>query len=428
MRTLPILNIAALAVKQAWRHRRRTITIALCLLAGNAILLFQLAQGRGQQYAFLNNMINSLSGHVQISQGGGGKERSLFEANVQDLRPLREPERIEALLAADQRVLASTRRIRVGGMMSRDEENWSTFLVGVQPATERAVCDAIALDSGRFVVAGAKEIVISKTVARERGLRLGDTVTVLASTTSRSFNAMEFRIVGLLADTGLAKFYTRMAYVPIERTQQLIGLEPGQFYELVVRLRQTADSDAVAAQLRRTLGDAGGRTGGGAAAVKVDTWHDMAGLFLGILDVSKAFRAVMTGFLGLVILILVFSNFSVYVLERKREIATLLALGLRRAEVLTLFVGEAVFVAALAAGAGLALGAVATLWFERAGIPAFNEAMTYVFAGDRLFPMFRWADVLWLLVGSCAVAALAAWPPVRRSLRQDFVHVLNRDQ
>lgn len=419
MRTVPILNIAALAVKQAWRHRRRTITIALCLLAGNAILLFQLAQGRGQQSAFLNNMINSLSGHVQLSQGAGGKERSLFEANVQDLRPLREPARIEALLAADGRVAASTRRIRVGGMMSRDEENWSTFLVGVQPATERAVCDAIALDSGRFVAAGAKEIVLSKTVARERGLRLGDTVTVLASTTSRSFNAMEFRIVGLLADTGLAKFYTRMAYVPIERAQQLIGLEPGQFYELVVRLRQTADSDAVAARLRAALGG---------AAVRVDTWRDMAGLFLGILDVSKAFRAVMTGFLGLVILILVFSNFSVYVLERKREIATLLALGLRRGEVLTLFVGEAVFVAALAAGAGLALGAAATLWFERAGIPAFNEAMTYVFAGDRLFPVLRWVDALWLLAGSCAIAALAAWPPVRRALGQDFVHVLNRDQ
>lgn len=415
-----LVNLFSLAAKQAWRHRRRTLLIGICVVLGNSVLLFQLAQGRGQQQAFLSNMINSLSGHLQVSQAKGDAESSLFESNVQDMLPLQDLGAIERALADDPRVALSTRRIRFGGMISHNEENWNGFIVGVQPDSERKVCDAIALSSGRFVVDGANEIVISKTTARERGLALGDSVTVLASTTARSFNAMEFRVVGLLADTGLAKFYSRMAYVPIDRAQKLIGLEPGQAYEVVVRLHQTSATDAVAAQLRSKLAHSS------AGAVKVRSWHDMAGLFLGILEVSKGFRTAMTAFLGLVILILIFSSFSIYVLERGREIATLLALGLRKGELVVLFVGEAVFVAFLAATAGLVVGGGASIWLGKTGIPAFNEAMTYVFAGDRLFPIFSGEDALWLLVGSCAIAAVAALIPVRRALAQDFVPILNR--
>ena len=418
---LSAVKLFMLAAKQAWRHRRRTILIGTCVILGNAILLFQLAQGRGQHEAFMSNMINALSGHVQISQARDADESSsLFDADPQKMVPLHDPAALQQALAADPRVAATTQRVRFGGMLSHNDENWSGFLVGVQPASEREVCEGIELDSGRFVQAGAAEIVISKTVARERGLALGDTITVLASTTTRSFNATELRIVGLLADSGLGKFYSSMAYVPIERAQALIYLEPGQAFELVVRLHQTGASEEVAAQLRQRFAQ------GAQGTVQVRTWHDMAGLFLGILEVSQAFRTAMTAFLGLVILILVFSSFSVYVLERAREIATLLALGLRKGELVVLFVGEAMFVAFVAALIGLGLGGGGAYWLGKVGIPAFNEAMTYVFAGDRLFPILVPADALWLLAGSCAVACIAALIPVRRALGADFVATLNR--
>lgn len=415
------IKLFRLAAKQAWRHRRRTLLIGSCVILGNIMLIVQLAQGRGQQEAFMSNMINSLSGHLQVSKTRAGQGAStLFEADPQKMTPLDELPALQAALAADPRVVASTARVRFGAMLSHDEDNWSGFIVGVQPESERRVCEAIALHSGRFVQSGAAEIVISKTVAHERGLVLGDTVTVLASTTTRSFNATELRIVGLLSDAGLSKFYSRMAYVPIEKAQSLIYLERGQAYELVVRLHDTAATDTVAAELR-------GRFRGGAnSAVQVRTWHDMAGMFLGILEVSKGFRTAMTAFLGVVILILVFSSFSVYVLDRAREIATLLALGMRRGELIVLFVGEAVFVACVAASIGLGLGSALLYWLGKVGIPAFNEAMTYVFAGERLFPILVAGDVLWLLAGTCLVAVVAALLPVRRALRADFVEILNR--
>jgi len=43
-----LANLLALAARQAWGHRRRTLLVALVVSLGNAALVFQLAQGHGQ--------------------------------------------------------------------------------------------------------------------------------------------------------------------------------------------------------------------------------------------------------------------------------------------------------------------------------------------------------------------------------------------
>lgn len=413
-------NLLVLAAKQAWRHRRKTLLIAFCIGIGNLTLLLQLSQGHGQENAFMGSMIRSLSGHMQLSQSGSNSSTSLFEADILKQSAIKGLPGIESILQNTPQVHSIARRVRFGSMMSHGEENWSAFIVGAEAARERQVCDGIALSEGRFITAGSNEIVISASTARDRGLRLGDTVTILAGTATRSFNAMEFQIVGLTADTGISKFYSRMAYIPIERARKLVGLPADASLELVVRLRQTSDTGAVASGLRTKL------AGIGATGVTVRTWPEMAGIFLGILAVSRAFQLAMAVFLGAVILILMFSNFSVYVIERCTDMATLQAIGYRKRELAALFISEALIVAAASAILGLSLGAILCGWLGTVGIPAFNEPMTYVFAGDRLFPILRAGDIMLLLFGTCVVAALAVLEPIRRSLGRDFVLMLNR--
>jgi putative ABC transport system permease protein len=413
-------NILVLAAKHAWRHRRRTLLVGVCVALGNAVLIFQLAQGRGQEKAFINNMINSLSGHLQINQKGEEDASSLFEANIQKMVPIKHVEQLEIELLKHPEIQAITQRVRFGGMISRDEENWNGFIVGVQAENERKVCDGIQLAQGQFVTSGKNEIVISMAVARERNLSVGDNLTILASTTSRSFNAMEFKISGLLADSGLSKFYSRMAYIPIDRAQKLIGLEKNQAFELVLRLKETSATIATGNRLISQFQAAG-------YDLKINTWQDLGGIFLGIIEVSKAFRIAMILFLAVIILILIFSSFSIYVFERRREIATLLALGMLKKELMTLFLAEAGLVAIVSACFGLIVGGGSSLYFGEVGIPAFNEAMTYVFAGDKLYPIFKLTDAFLLLFGSCVIAMFATLIPVGKTISRDFLQTLNRN-
>lgn len=406
-------NILNLSWRHAWRSRRRTLIIVFCVMLGNLVLIFQLAQGRGQEHAFMYSMIHSVSGHLEIARPNKDGVLSMFEAKIQDASPLPDFDKLAGILRTIPHVTAFAPRVRFGAMFSRDEDTWGGFVIGAQPDQERVVCDALKLSAGRFVTSGSREIVISETMAQDQGLHLGDNVTLLTSTTTRSFNAMEFRIVGLLAGTGLSRFFSRLSYIPIDQAQQLIALDDGRAYEGVVLLDDDANTDAAATALRKAL-DANRFDD-----VKVMTWRELGGIFTGILDLGAAFRAVMAAFLGLVLLVLIFNSFSVYVLERGKEIATLMAIGMKKGELALLFVAESVWITLLGSSIGLLIGGGIAWWLGRVGIPAFNQALEYAFAGERLYPILAASDVAALMLVSCLIALAAALQPVRRALKQE---------
>lgn len=408
-----------IAAKYAWRHRGRTLLIAFVVALGNFVMLFQLAQGAGQQRAFVDGMIGTLSGHLQV-HARDARERDLFSADIEDATPLPRIERLEQNITSHPEVAATTRRIRFPAMMSHGNDSWGSFVIGVQPDGERRVSTGLKLGSGRFLRNGEDGIVISHDIAQDRGIALGDELVLLGGTVDGSYNGMASRVVGILSDEGLGRFYSSMAYVPIDRAARMIGLEDGQAYDLVVRLRANDQTDAVATRLRRELATVA------QAPLDVRTWRDTGEIFHGILKVGDAFRAVMAIVLGVVVSVLVFSSLSVFVHERSVEISTMQAIGYRRRQLLTLFVGEGMFVTAAAAVVGLAAGAVAVAVLGRVGIPAFNEAMTYVFAGDRLYPALRLADVAALFTGTLAVAFVASLLPALRAAGSDPSRALNR--
>lgn len=415
----PTVHLLRLSLKNAWRLRRRTLLVGCVIALGNAILIFQLAQGRGQEAAFLNSMIRSLSGHLQI-QSRSAESSDVYEASDLDAAPLLEVELIERVLAETPGVAVSARRIRFGAMVAAGEESWGGFVLGVDPERERRVCDAVGIARGRFVRRGEDGIVIGGRLAEDRGLDLGDSLILLVSTVDGYFNGMEFRVVGILEDQGLSRFHSSLLYIPIDRAKRLIALEQGEAYELVVTLDEDRDTAAAAADIEARLSRLG-------LPVRVTTWQEMGATFRGILKVSQGFRVVMAGFLSIIVLMLIFNTLSVYVLDRTREVATMMAIGYSGAKIVLLFIAEGLFLASSSAAVGLAVGGGLSEWLGTVGIPAFNEAMTYVFAGDRLYPILRPEHVLALLGGTGAIGLVASLGPALRAARLDPAQTLNRE-
>ena len=362
-------------------------------------------------------MVGAAAGAV-LSPVSGSELRRRIAEEIHRRRAGTEPtveERVRQHLAQSPRtwhlpqpeVVAVTRRIRFPAMMSHGNDSWGSFIIGVQPDNEQRVSTHLKLGSGRFVHAGTNEIVISRDLADKRGLALGDEIVLLGSTVDGSFNGVALRIVGVLSDDGLARFYSSMAYVPIDRAKQLIGLQNGEAYDLVVRLRENAETTLLASRFQNNLPILAG------APLSIETWRETGEIFHGILRVGNGFRLIMAIGLGLIISVLVFTSLSVFIHERNAEISTMQAIGYQRGQLLLLFVSEGVFVTAMAAIVGLVSGSILVSVLRRVGIPAFNEAMTYVFAGERLYPVLRAWDisVLFFVTVTLAFAAslLPAW-------------------
>jgi putative ABC transport system permease protein len=101
------------------------------------------------------------------------------------------------------------------------------------------------------------------------------------------------------------------------------------------------------------------------------------------------------------------------VLERVREIGTMMALGIRRGNILALFVMEGAFLGALGAFLGLLLGFIIVSVAARFGIriPAPGSSIKFV-----LYPFLTPSFIIQSFVlTSLGAAAVSFWPAYRAS-------------
>ena len=102
-------------------------------------------------------------------------------------------------------------------------------------------------------------------LARELGARVGDRITLLATTMRRGSNAITVEVAGL-ARFPLQALDRASLWIPIDRVRRLARMDDSAT-EILVKLRPGAPSERVAADLNRALAERGwaeSRPGAGA--------------------------------------------------------------------------------------------------------------------------------------------------------------------
>ncbi len=201
----------------------------------------------------------------------------------------------------------------------------SIFLIGSVPQATGGPWDVVA---GR-AIRGDDEAVVDRTLADQHGIGLGDRITIMGRT---------FQVVGLSAGT---RSWMAGFVFTSHRSIELLVKMPGTTSYVLVRTREPS---AVAQSIRE-------RTG-----LAVLTPGDLG-------DNDRALLArIMNGPLSLMLLIAFIAGaliiaLTVYstIVERIREYGIAKAMGVRRARLLRIVLGQSVIVAALGTMAGYAI-------------------------------------------------------------------------
>jgi putative ABC transport system permease protein len=261
------------------------------------------------------------------------------------------------------------------------------------------------MQSGRPVAeGGSHEVVLGVGLARSMGAHLGDRLTLLSQTVDGAINGLDVAVVGTYT-TGIKEFDDRAAIVRIDTAQQILNTK--DVSKLVLLLRDTEETDAAHGSLAASLHAAGQH-------VEIASWVQFATFY-------RQVRALFSGifvFLGLIILGLVVLSsgnaMSMAVLERVREIGTLMAVGTTRRTVMAMFVAEGLALGTLGAAIGVALGSVLATVLTRAHIqlpppPTFSRPVPLTILVER--PLLIAVPILLvftLLLASLLPAARAA--------------------
>src|SRR5215207_938083 len=116
-----------LAWRNIWRHRRRTIIIVLAMGLSLAMMMFYDGLMDGFNQAIAGNAVRVLGGNIQVHAEG---YREKVDSNP--LLPLTDDFAIVKAALTQPDVIAASRRIQTGGLVSNSEGAFPLSIIGIE--------------------------------------------------------------------------------------------------------------------------------------------------------------------------------------------------------------------------------------------------------------------------------------------------------
>ncbi|MBI5494454.1 MAG: ABC transporter permease [Deltaproteobacteria bacterium] len=399
----------SLAFRGLVRNRGRSLLTLLAITVGVGVVIFGSAFGEGVVDTMVQQVVNARAGALQVHRKGymDSMDAAPLKLDLPDSGAVLEATR------STPGVRAVTRRIRFGGMLNNGTRSSMVMGAGLDPVEEFAVCPdrrAEVPETGTHVRADADHgAVLGGELARSYGVKPGDTLTVTAAGREGAVNALDIDVVGLTRGAAALES-KRQLMVPLSHAQGLLGM-PGRVTEYVVAVDDLRQLHDVQARLSARLGP----------EYEVHSWEQVMPFLYGTVGRMRMILGGVSLVLFVMVVFGVINTMLMSVYERVREIGTMLAVGMRRGQVLRLFLLEAAALGLVGGGLGAVLGLAATLYYSGAGIvisPPGSVVQQVV--RPEASPAVALAAVAVAMVG----ALLAAAYPAARAARMNPVDAL----
>jgi putative ABC transport system permease protein len=406
--------LPTLAVRNLFRHRRRTALTAAALAFGIALMVLGRAWTAAMEAAVVTPAKDATLGHVQVfardaAADEGGHVSFIMPQN--NYRLLSDPRRlIEGILSSEPRLRGGLARLMIGALLSSGDASMEGILVGIDPEARAAVYPALELREGRHFVAGERGVLVNRGVATRLALRPGGSLVALAATSDGRLNGIKLTVTGTWWVKGLEAYEWGACYADVAAVQELLDVGDRAGVLVFRQADPRRPAAPIAADLNRALARAG-------VPAHAYTWEEMGGPFIGGMTLTRFIASISDVLMALIVAAGVMNTALMSVFERTREVGTLRALGARRGRVMALFLLEALFLGIAGGACGGLGGAGLVALLGRTGIPAFSEAQRYSYGGDFLFPRVDWMDVVSVPSVMTVVCLLAALGPAVMAAR-----------
>lgn len=404
------MNRLAIAWRNVSRNRRRSLLTGGVVAFGFAAIA--LAGGfMAQSFQGLReSTIRSGLGDLQFANPRefSGSEDTTLQFGLKDA------DHLVARIAADPAVKVVMPRIDFYGLVTAGTRSIPFVGIGVDATAEAKGSDIPStVTSGRWLLDGDHAVVLGSGLAQAMNAKVGDSVTLLATTADGTLNAVDATVVGI-ADVRIKELNDRYLATTIAVAQQLLGVS-GVVSKISVLLHQSADVRQTATRLVTSLHATG-------ADIAVKRWDQLAAFYH---QVRMLYIGIF-GFMGSVLIVVVFlatiNTTWMTVTERTREIGTLRAMGARSRRVVDNFVVEGILLGLSGSLAGAALALVVSAALNASGIvlPPPPGSTRGFPIHVQFFPL-SYAIATGAMLLTLAIASLF---PARRAARASIVESL----
>ena len=324
------------------RQGRRSFLSILSWIAiagvtiGVMVLIWVLEVMSGFQDDLRDRILGTTSHILVFDSGGGGIENH--------------PEVVKTIRGVDG-VKSATPFILQQVMLSSGSHAVGVVIRGIDPSLEGS-------ELGRRIREGSFEalsqgpgagIILGRELARNLGVIPGEMITAISPQGAMTAVGMvpkmrPFRVVGVF-EAGLYEYDAALAYVPLAAAQEFVGLGT-RVTGIEVRVHDVERARTIARAIQARLG----------FPFWTRDWMEMNRNLFSALRLEKTVMFIITVLIVLVAAFAIISHLIMLVIEKRREIGVLRAMGASTRSIMAIFMVEGVIIGVAGTTIGCLLG------------------------------------------------------------------------
>ena len=400
-----------LAWRNIWRHRRRTVIVAIAIAMTMSLMMVYDGLMAGFEGAIYANAIKVLGGNIQVHAAGYADSKG-----AAPLLPIANDTAVVQAALAQPQVLNASRRITTSGMVTNRKGAFGVSIIGIEPEKELktgVVGEHVA--SGRYLAAADQDVVfIGKGLADAMEVKVGDRIAMTGRDSHRQPKNRTMTVAGIY-DLGVTEMEQKTLYIALGEAQTLYGLDSAS--EVVISLRQIGDEAAVIAKLRPAMPQA-----------ELISWEENFPELLYTIQTKTMTMNIFSGIILLVVGIGIFNLLLMAVFERTREIGLLGAMGVKPGQITWIFLLEGAMMALVGAASGVALGVLINLLFNQVGMDFSSFASMTQYTAlitGKIYPTLGLEKLPTRVLTALIIALIASVYPANQAARHEPAQALH---
>lgn len=404
--------IIQISWKNVWRNRTRSLIIMIAILLGISGGLFLIAFMQGMTDQRLSSALKSEVGHIQIHHNKY-LENSDFNYYIKDTFGL------EDTLKQNVAIKAYSKRVVINSLISTAETGAPIKILGVDPKNEVEVSDIHSkIVKGKYFEGiKRKPIVLGEKLARKLKVKPRSKVVLQIQDTAGTTFPAAFRVAGIYK-TNNTTFDEMNAFVDRADLLALTGFDNHESHEFTLILNERELTSSTDAHLESIF-----------PQLQIDTWVEGNAMLAYMSDVMDQYMIVFLAIILLALLFGIMNTMFMAIIERRKELGMLMAIGMNRFRVFLMIMFETIFLCLIGAIIGIIITQISVAYFAKNGLDMSLWAQGLESIGYDPIVYFRLDNkyVLQVIILVAFTAMVASIFPALKALRLKPAEALRID-
>ena len=405
-----------LAVKNIFRNRRRTVLSGIAILVAALIICLMLAFETGMIDDMRENVINHVIGdyRVRIKEYSENERVSPLQFYLEDVTQVMKA--LESVEGVEKAVPLTT----IGISIWQGDNSNEAVMIGTDLKKSNFFNDKKSeILEGELPKEGEKKVAITESLAKKLNLKIGDRFTFLTKTASGGSNALgvEVSAIVYLQDSDISD---STVFIPYDVLSKTLRMKDG-----AIQIQVFSSGNNIEMKEKALLNSISTFKGN----FEIKHWSKISSIYF-LLKMAEIIYL----YIGIIFFLLastvIINTTMMSVLERKREMATLIALGYSKKWVRRLFLLESGIIAGVFSTLGTLLGVVLVRIFGVIGVDMNalgGGAISGMSLSQWIYPSIDLTSCLLIIVLGITVSVGTCLFPTKKILRLEPAEALHDD-